>query len=199
MTRQKAVFERYLKLTASVYDSPAFRTLPPSALKLWIDLRVQFRGGNNGNISAALTQLRSRGWSSDDTLSRALWVLLERGLLRRTREGKPGPFRLCSLYAFTDLPTARNDRLEIEGRDPTREFAGWVPGKSYAPQSKARKMPKKKSLLQNAEQHCSRERNDTATGIGELAASCVPEMEAVIPLHQLPETAPVLARGQSSQ
>src|SRR5437762_1701576 len=103
----KPPFERYLRIPAMVFDSAAFRTLPPSALKLWIDLRTLLNGYNNGNISAALSDLRRREWCSSSTLNSALWELLERGLLRRIREGKPGPFRICALYAFTDLPTVR--------------------------------------------------------------------------------------------
>src|ERR1700694_2962252 len=118
--------ERYIMIKATVFDSPAFRTLPPSAAKLWIDLRTRFYGRNNGSISATLKELAIRSWCSSGTLDHALWELLDRGLLRRTREGKPGPFRICALYAFTDLPTDRNAKVGIEGGPATREFLSWV-------------------------------------------------------------------------
>ncbi len=164
--------ERYITIKATVFDSPAFRTLPPSAAKLWIDLRTQFRGRNNGNISATLKTLAIRSWCSSETLNRALWELLDRGLLRRTREGKPGPLRICALYAFTDLPTDRNDRHGIEGGPATREFLSWVHGNSFAPNSKATKLAsnpnKKKSPLLESEQYYSGNRTDTAPKTGEL-------------------------------
>jgi hypothetical protein len=192
---KKLPSERYFKVTALVFESVAFRTLPPSALKLWVDLRSRYNGSNNGNISAALSTLRPRGWRSPETLTRALWELLHRGLLRRTREGKPGPFRLCALYAFTDLPTARNDRLSIDGAQPTLEFAHWVPGRSYAPASKARKLPmnSKKSLLQKPKHYRSNNRSVTASEIEALIPATASKTEAASDGPTGPEAAPVLA------
>ena len=171
MSKSKSVVERHIRVYASLYDAPAFRSLPFSALKLWVDLRTKNNGSNNGNISAALSTLRYRDWNSADTLNKALWKLLDRGLLRRTREGQPGPFRICALYAFTDLPTVRNDKLEIEGRQATREFAEWVPGKSFAPEKRARKVPanpnKKNPLFQKSGGYRSDDRSVTASTTGE--------------------------------
>src|SRR5437867_11636545 len=106
MSKRSAQQEHWVQIKRTVYNSVAFRTLPPSALKLWIDLRTQFRGNNNGNINAAMSVLVHRGWTSTQTLHRALPELLERGLIARTRQGKPGPYRVCSLFRFTDLATA---------------------------------------------------------------------------------------------
>src|SRR5450755_1100629 len=173
--KKRPTDERHIRIYASLYDSPAFRTLPPNALKLWIDLRRANNGFNNGNISCTLAALRPYRWCSSDTLSRALWELLARGLIRRTREGKPGPFRLCGLYAFTDIPSARNDKLEIAGGPATKEFARWVPGTSYAPNGRATKLAanpaRKKTPLRKPERYRSAIRNVTAPQIGELTAS----------------------------
>lgn len=176
--------ERHLRIYASLYDSPAFRTLPPSALKLWIDLRRANNGSNNGNISCTLSQLRQYGWCSSGTLNRALWELLGRGLIRRTREGKPGPLRLCSLYAFADLPTAQNDRLGISGGPPTMEFARWLPGMSCAPNAKAAKLAtnpaKKKTPLQESEQYRSENCSVAAPKDGEMRPSPVFKIEPAV-------------------
>src|ERR1700687_5221623 len=109
MTIKAKERRRYLKIDDIVYQSEAFRTLPGGALKLWIDMRTQFKGSNNGNINATLSELVHRGWTSQGTLYRALPVLLERGLIARTRKGKPGPYRVCSLFRFTDLSTMPNE------------------------------------------------------------------------------------------
>jgi hypothetical protein len=124
--------EHYVQITRTVYDSYAFRTLPPSALKLWIDMRTNYVGNNNGNISATLSRLRERGWNSSETLANAIRVLLTRGLVRQTRIGKRGSTHTCSLFSFTDAPTSDNAKLGIKGGKATMEFAQWVDGKSFA-------------------------------------------------------------------
>lgn len=124
----KAKTRRYLKIDDIVYQSEAFRTLPAGALKLWIDMRTQFKGSNNGNINATLSELVHRGWTSQGTLYRALPVLLERGLIARTRKGKPGPYRVCSLFRFTDLSTMPNEALFVEGKPATWDFLNWKRG-----------------------------------------------------------------------
>jgi hypothetical protein len=125
--KNKQQRRRYIQIESDVFDSEAFRTLPASATKLWFDLRTQFRGNNNGDISAAKSVLARRGWTSPETLYRALRELLARGLMDRTRQGKPGPHRITSLYRFTDLPTAKNEVKFIEGRHATREYLNWKP------------------------------------------------------------------------
>ena len=121
---------------------------------------------------------------SSETLNRALWELLSRGLIRRTREGKPGPFRLCALYTFTDLPTVRIDRLGIADSPATTQFASWVPGVSYAPTTKATKLAanpaRKNTPLRKPDGNRFENRNVTAPPIGELAVTAAPELGAAI-------------------
>lgn len=120
-----------------MYASEAFGTLPPSAMKLYVDMRTQLNGYNNGRIDATMRTLRYRGWASTETLQRAIVELLGRGLIDRTRHGKPGPARICSLYRFTDLPTPKDDRRMINGRPATLEFRNWHPKKSGASEIEA--------------------------------------------------------------
>jgi hypothetical protein len=124
---KKNSHRRYIKIEDDIYQSEAFRTLPPSALKLWFDMRTQFNGYNNGNISVAMSLLVHRGWKSPDTLYRALRELRVRGLVALTRQGKPGPNRICSLYRFTDLQTSKDESRFIEGKPATYEFRDWKP------------------------------------------------------------------------
>ena len=184
-----------------LFNSVAFRTLPPMALKLWFDLRVQFYGSNNGNISAVMSQLGARGWRSATTLTRAIWILLSRGLLKRIREGKPGPYRLCALYAFTDLATYANPKLGIKESQPTREFATWVPGESYAPDSRATKfavVPKEKIPIPKMEGYRSRKRSVTDPDSGALPYSTAPQSGAANATKNASKPAPVLARDAAT-
>jgi len=125
MMKAKPATRRYLRIDDVVYQSEAFRTLPGGAMKLYIDLRVQLNGYNNGNVNATLSTLAKRGWTSPDTLHRALKQLLARGLIDRTRHGKPGPGRVCSLFRFTDVATPKNEDKFIEGRLATLDFTKW--------------------------------------------------------------------------
>lgn len=81
-----------------VADSDAYTALSAHAVKLLNDLYFQFRGANNGDLSAAWSVMQSRGWKSRDTLCKALKELLAAGMIEKTRQG--GRNR-CSLYAVT--------------------------------------------------------------------------------------------------
>jgi hypothetical protein len=128
---KKTIKVPHLRIDMSVWHSPAFATLDTSAAKLWLDLRGQYNGYSNGNIDATFKKLKTRGWASEHTLQRALSVLLERGLLVRTRLGKKGPAHLCSLYRFTDVPANDIKHLGFRGGPSTREFEDWTPPGFY--------------------------------------------------------------------
>ena len=90
----------YFKLPHAVMESANYRALSPHARMLLNDLGLQFRGANNGDLSAAWKIMQPRGWRSRDTLGRALAELLHYGLIEKTRQGG---LNHCSLYALTWL------------------------------------------------------------------------------------------------
>jgi hypothetical protein len=86
----------------AVMDSEDFRALSGGALKILLGLLRQYRGSNNGDLSATFKDASAWGIGSKATLARALDELQERGMIVRTREGKfikPGGH--CALYAVT--------------------------------------------------------------------------------------------------
>jgi hypothetical protein len=89
MTSPKRKQAKFLKIDDTVFESVAFRTLSGPALKLWLDLRTQLNGYNNGRIVVTMSRLRKRHWNSNDTLQRARDELIRRGLLRYTRRCGP--------------------------------------------------------------------------------------------------------------
>ncbi len=115
-------------------DSLAYRSLPSVAKLLWHDLMMEYRGRNNGNISAALSVLALRGWRSSATLSKALRYLMAHGFIRETRKGGAAACNLkqCCLYAFTHLPIHADDKLEIKGGQATHDYRGFDPSKNGA-------------------------------------------------------------------
>lgn len=78
---------RFLALPHTVMDSPAFLGLSAPAVRLLLDIARQFDGRNNGRLVACMSALKSRGWTSNDTLSRARRELEAAGLLYQTRIG----------------------------------------------------------------------------------------------------------------
>ncbi|MFY1052182.1 hypothetical protein ACOQNP_11260 [Ectopseudomonas khazarica] len=89
----------------SVMDSDDFRRLSGSALKVLHCLLRQYKGGNNGDLSATFTQAESWGVGSKATLVKALRELQERDLITCTREGRfVRPGGCCALYAITWQP-----------------------------------------------------------------------------------------------
>ena len=75
-----------------------FNTLSPRATKLLIDIASQYNGRNNGDLCAPLSKMRNRGWNSSDQLFKAKNELVEKGLIRVSRQGG---LNKCNLYALT--------------------------------------------------------------------------------------------------
>jgi hypothetical protein len=88
----------YLRLPHNVMRSPNYRSLSAHAVKLLIDIGCQFKGVNNGDLSAAWNIMKLCGWRSRDTLCHSLAELLHYGLIEKTRQGG---MNRCSLYALT--------------------------------------------------------------------------------------------------
>ena len=90
----------YFKLPHAVMESPNYRALSPHARMLLNDVGLQFRGANNGDLSAAWKIMQARGWRSRDTLGRAQAELLHFGMIEKTRQGG---LNQCNLFALTWL------------------------------------------------------------------------------------------------
>lgn len=91
----------YLGIPHYILRSPEFAQLEPWALKLLIEFGANYNGNNNGDLSAAYSALKVRGWNSPSTLHRALKRLLADGWIVTSRHG--GRNR-CALYALTWWP-----------------------------------------------------------------------------------------------
>lgn len=89
----------FVALPLSVLNGKAYLGVNSYARMLLLDLVVQYRGDNNGDLSMAFKQMKLRGWKSEDTLNKAKRDLLEAGLIVETRKGaRPNK---CSLFALT--------------------------------------------------------------------------------------------------
>ncbi|HIO18241.1 MAG TPA: hypothetical protein EYN10_07230 [Gammaproteobacteria bacterium] len=84
-----------------VLNHETFRTLSPRATKLVVDIAAQYRGSNNGDLSATLNLMRDRGWNSSDQLDKAKKELVGKDVIRVARQGG---LNKCNLYALTWFP-----------------------------------------------------------------------------------------------
>jgi|SRR6056300_1847271 len=101
--KSKAIFYRgFFHLHKPLLSCEDFISLKGNSLKLLIDIGSQYNGYNNGNLCASLSVLRSRGWNSNQQLTKALRELLNKNLIVLTKQGglHMGP----NLYAITWQP-----------------------------------------------------------------------------------------------
>jgi hypothetical protein len=98
-SRDKRDGGAFVAIPATVLCSQAYLDAGPYARSLLIDLFMQYRGDNNGDLSACWKFMRARGWRSETTLTKAKRELLDLGLIVETRKGaRPNK---ASLYAVT--------------------------------------------------------------------------------------------------
>ena len=89
----------FAKLPLCVLNGRAYLMASAHARMLLFDLVAQYRGENNGDLSAAWSQMQARGWKSKETLFKAKSELIALGLIVETRKGaRPNK---ASLYACT--------------------------------------------------------------------------------------------------
>ena len=77
----------FVAIPKLILTSDEWRFLPPSAIKLAIDLAAQHTGKNNGRLTPAFEAMKRCGWSSKGTLARAKAALLDTSFTVRTRKG----------------------------------------------------------------------------------------------------------------
>ena len=91
----------FVQLPYHVLNHENFRTLSPRATKLLIDIAAQYRGNNNGDLSATLSLMKKRRWNSNDQLDKAKKELIKQDVIQLTRQGGRNK---CNLYALTWFP-----------------------------------------------------------------------------------------------
>ena len=111
----------------AVMDNRDYVYLSYKSVKLLLDLAYQYRGKNNGDLTAAFSILRQRGWKREATIGAAIKELIAADLIIRTREGYfQNPKSRCALYALTWQPIddCKGKDLEISPTtSPPRKFS----------------------------------------------------------------------------
>ncbi len=120
----------FAMIPVEVLESEACRTLPCYAHRLLIAIAAQYRGRNNGDLAMTRVIARRFGINSQDHLVYGLAALMERGLIRKMRQGGKKPMG-PTLYAVTWHPV---DDLKgkIEHGPTTTAANPWASWKSPA-------------------------------------------------------------------
>jgi hypothetical protein len=163
---------RFIMVSHSLLNSPAFIALPCNAQRLFLDLRLKLNGGNNGDVSAALSDLKHRGWRSPSTLAKALRQLEALGFLVRTRQtpGVEHGSRICNLYAFTDQEVRPLPHKFIASRAPSFDYAKFKSVNECRAIAREAARPKKKTP-----QKLDRHATESVCVLANDATDCVEE------------------------
>lgn len=122
----KAKRESFAGIPRVVMDHPDFINLPGNAVKLLLELARQYRGSNNGDLTASWSIMKNRGFKSKATLDKALKVLLGSKLITLTRVGRfTNPGGVCALYALSwiEIHECRGKLDVAPTRTPMRRFS----------------------------------------------------------------------------
>jgi hypothetical protein len=139
---------QFLALSHAYLESPQYAALSSRALKALIDIAGQYNGRNNGDLTAAWSVMRVRGWTSKDQLAKSVRELLDRGWVMLTRKG--GRDRSTpTLYAVTwwgiDDCGGKLDPGVTASAAPLNTWKN--PDRSSVPSTKTRRLVKRLSRL----------------------------------------------------
>ena len=118
---------RFILIPHAVLTSSDYIGLSYKSKALLVDLAYQYNGRNNGDLTAALGYMQTRGWKRSATLTDAVQELMVANLIIKTREGKfQNPHSRCALYAMTwqQIDECEGKDLEVAPTaTPPRKFS----------------------------------------------------------------------------
>ena len=89
----------FLALPHHLLASDEFGALSGNAVKVIVELASQYKGKNNGDLSAPWSRMYRRGWRSKSTLWNAIKEAIDAGFIEQSRQGSRR--HVCTLYAIT--------------------------------------------------------------------------------------------------
>lgn len=123
--------KHFAQVPVEVLTSEACRTLSNYAHRVLIALAAQFRGNNNGDLSLTWSMAPAFGINSKEQLNSSTKILIERGLITKTRQGGKKPLG-PTLFAVTWHPI--NDlRGKIDSGPTTSASNAWAAWSSAPP------------------------------------------------------------------
>ena len=109
---------RFVPIPHDMLSSVAWRSLGGAAVKVYVELRSRFNGGNNGDLSLSMDEAARLLHMSKATVWRAFVELEEKGFIAKT---KPGHWygRRATTWAVSDRPHGP--------QPPTNAWRDWRP------------------------------------------------------------------------
>lgn len=115
-------YSGYLHLPDAMTNEEDFTSLSGSALHLLVDIARQYKGHNNGDLCAAMTLMKKRGWNSNNLLNKAKNELISKNWIIKTKQGGLGIGP--DLFAITWQPiNFCNGKLDVSAtKNAPRKF-----------------------------------------------------------------------------
>jgi len=110
--------EQFIKLKYFVLKHPAWLTLRPAAVKVYLDLHALFNGYNNGKIHYSLNYGAKRLGMSKHTVQAALQQLIDHGFIACTKRG---------YFTGRQASTWRLTTYQMDGHPPSNEWKNFQP------------------------------------------------------------------------
>ena len=109
---------QFVPIPVDMARSAAWRSLTGTAVKVYIELRSRYNGGNNGDLSLSLDEAARLLGIGKATAQRAFAELEKKGFIKLTKRGR-WYGRMASTYAATDRPHGTHPQ--------TNDWRGWQP------------------------------------------------------------------------
>jgi hypothetical protein len=109
---------QFVPIPYDMAECGAWRSLSGPAIKVYVELRRRYNGGNNGDLSLSLDEAARLLNPGKATVARALAELEAKGFLRMTARGR-WYGRQATTYAVTDRQLGNNP--------PTNAWRAWQP------------------------------------------------------------------------
>ena len=120
--KKKRTEERFVRLTHSMMQSQAWRSLDGNARAIYAELAMLYRGPdtNNGRIGFSVRQAAHAINVSKDTAARAMRHLQERGFIVATTKGSFASKRHATRWWLTVF------NCDLTGQPASRDFETWT-------------------------------------------------------------------------
>ncbi len=160
---------QFWKLRYDLIKSDAFRSLQGNSVKVLIELRGRFNGANNGKLYLSYQEAADLLGMSKSSVKRAFEELLEKGLVRREKDGH-WYGRQAAEYSTT-----------FDARDGHLKTDDWRNWKKPLKQKNKKTVPKRNSngadgaaLVPKAERACRQSTGGDESDMSHGAAKVLP-------------------------
>jgi hypothetical protein len=113
----------FVKLESFMLESPAWRSLPPAARAVYVEVRRRYHGKNNGWLALSVRDAADFCNINKDTAAKMFAILVERGFIECVVAGSFNyKVRHAAEWRLLD------ERCDKTGLLPTKAFMRWRPG-----------------------------------------------------------------------